>query len=66
MTLKEWLTAFANKEVTAIETITILSGVFNPDQAVDLLALVNQIARVESGDMDRETFKAIWCSEENQ
>jgi len=66
MTLKEWLTAFADKKVTAIEVITVLSGMFNPSQAVDILALVNQIARVESGDMDRETFRAVWELEETK
>lgn len=65
MTLKQTLQEYivsrdTDSPKTALELIRTISGVFNPDSAVDLLVLVNQVTRLECGDLDIETFKSVW------
>ncbi len=60
MTLKDLLIQYFNKEVSAVEAIRMLTAMVNPDHAIDILALVNQICRHELGDLDTETFKAVY------
>lgn len=60
MSIKEALLKYLNKEISALELIQLITGAFNPDQAVDLLALVNQISRHANGDLDTATFKSLW------
>lgn len=60
MSLKDLIAKYLNKEVTAVDAIRQITGMFNPDYAVDLLALVNQICRHEQGDLDTETFKSVY------
>lgn len=60
MSIKEELTMYFNKETSAVELIRALSGIFNPDMAVNILALINQICRHEQGDLDTETFKSMF------
>ena len=60
MSIKEALEQYLRKEITAIELIRLLSGTVNPEQALDVIALINQISRHELGDLDTETFKQIW------
>lgn len=50
MKANELISDYLNDEITAIETIRILSGIFDPKDSVDLLALINQISRIELGD----------------
>jgi hypothetical protein len=56
MKAKELITDYINCEITAVETIRILS-------AVDLLALINQICRIELGDLSIELYREIIESE---
>jgi hypothetical protein len=58
--MKELLNQYFNKELDAITLIRTLSGMFNPDKAVSLLTLICTITRHEQGDIDTDTFKAIW------
>lgn len=60
MSLADILKKYLNKEVDAVTVIRTVTGIFNPEQAVNLLALTNQICRHEQGDLDTETFKAIY------
>lgn len=60
MTLADLLIEYADKKRDAISVIRTLSGMFNPDHAINILTIVNQITRVEQGDMDREMFKKLW------
>lgn len=60
MTIKDLISKYLNKEMTAVEAIRLLSGMFNPDHAVDLLTIINQICRHEVGDLDTETFKSVY------
>jgi hypothetical protein len=60
MTLKEELLRYCNKEKDAISLIRGLSGMFNPDHAVDLLMIICCITRIEQGDLDVETFKKLF------
>ena len=60
MTLKDAIQEYLNKESTAIELIRQLTASVNPNHAVDILALINQITRLESGDLDEDTFKSVW------
>lgn len=66
MTLKERLSQHmediegADHAKKTVELIREISGMFNPDHAVDLLALINQLTRLQLGDLDVETFKKVW------
>ena len=40
------------RKLTHIEAIRLLSGMFNPDQAVNILAFINLIARNSLGDAE--------------
>lgn len=66
MTLKDVLTQYLNDIESAdhakatIQLVRDLSGAFNPDHAVDILALINQVTRLQQGDLDVETFKEVW------
>lgn len=62
--MRELLLQYLNKEITAIKLIRVLSGMFNPDHAVDILALINQITRIEFGDMDPQDFREMWKLDE--
>jgi hypothetical protein len=58
--MKDLLQRYCNIEISAIQLIRALTGIINPDTAIDILALVNQIARLELGDLDLETFKQMY------
>ena len=59
MTIKELLIRYIKNQEDAISTIRQLSGIFNPDHAVDTLAIICLITRVEQGDADRESVLSI-------
>jgi len=58
--IKDLFQQYIDKDLSGYETIATLTGIINPDIVVDVLAMVNQIARLESGKMDRETFISIY------
>lgn len=58
--MKEELFKYLEGESDAISLIRKLSGMFNPSAAIDVLALICSITRVEQGDLDKDTFKEIW------
>ena len=58
--MKELLNNYVDQKTDAITVIRALSGMFNPDYAIDILTIICSITRVEQGDMDRETFKAVF------
>jgi hypothetical protein len=60
MTLGELLKSYLNGERTAINTIRTLSGMFDPASAVNILALICAITRIEEGDLDKDTFKSMF------
>lgn len=60
MTLGQLVHDYADEKIDAIEAIRTLTGIINPDYAIDILALVNQITRVEQRDLDRETLKSLY------
>lgn len=60
MTLKEILVDYVDGNRDAVTTIRILTSIIRPEQAIDILALVNQITRMEHGDMDKDTFVEIY------
>lgn len=64
MTIKELLEDYLSGKTTAIKAIRALSGAFHPEQAVNILALVCSITRVEEGDLDKETFRSMFLEEE--
>lgn len=57
--MKELLEQYLNKEITAIHTIRTLSGIVDPNYAIDILVIICQITRMEEGDLDAETFKKM-------
>lgn len=60
MTIKSLIQSYLDGKETAIETIRTLSAMFNPDYAVDILAIINSITRVEQGDLGKDELKEIW------
>jgi len=64
MTLQDLLQSYLNKEVTAIHVIRTLTAMFDPEDAINLLVVVNQITRLEEGDMDVKDFQAMFGMEE--
>lgn len=60
MKIQEAIKKYLDKEMTALELIRLLTGIFNSNIAVDLLALINQICRHEAGELDTATFRAIY------
>lgn len=62
--MKNLLKKYADGESDAISVIRTISGMFNPQHAVELLSIVCAITRVEQGDLDRETFKKLLKLEE--
>lgn len=60
MSVVDLLKEYFDKKVTATEIVRRLTNIVNPDMAVDILALINQICRHEQGDLDTETFKSVY------
>lgn len=60
MTLGDYVKQYADGEIDAIALIRILSGMFNPDHAVSLLAIINFITRIEHGDADRQLLLDLY------
>lgn len=60
MTMKDMMRQYFMGEIDAISLIRMLSGMFNPDHATTLLTLICTITRHEQGDIDTETFNAVW------
>lgn len=61
--IKKYLEQYLDGKIDAISFIRMLSGMFNPDHAMTILSLICTITRHEQGDIDTETFKAIWLKE---
>lgn len=57
MTIADALKKYLEGEVNAIATIRLLSGMFDPTSAPDILAIICAITRIEEGDLDKETFR---------
>jgi len=62
--MKELIEEYINGEMDAIVLIRTLSGAFNPDHAVDILATICMVTRVELGDLDKKTLKKILFKED--
>lgn len=60
MTLGELLDEYVEGKRDAIETIRTLTGIVREDNAISILAIVNQITRIEQGDMDKDLFKDLY------
>jgi len=65
-TIKDQIVDYCDSEEGAIKTIRLLSGAFNPTIAVDLLAIINMIARCEEGDCDKETLRSIVTKKQDE
>ena len=66
MTIKDLFQKYINKEASLAETIGALTGIIDPEQAVNIIAMVNQLSRVELGTMDRETFISVYGLEKSE
>ena len=64
MTILELVEEYLDGKKDAISVIRTISGMFNPDIAVNLLALICAITRVEQGDLDKETMRSVWLKKE--
>lgn len=60
MSILELLEEYLDGKRSAISAIRTISGIFNPDHAVILLAVICAITRVEEGDLSKETMRSIW------
>lgn len=65
MTLIEMVNEYLEGKQTAIHVIRTLSGMFNPDHAVDILAIICAITRHEEGDLSTEVFKQVFLGDSN-
>lgn len=63
MTTRQLLENYLDGKTDAISTIRAISGAFNPDFAVDLLALICAITRIEQGDLEKDLFRQLWMAE---
>lgn len=63
MTIKETLEEYLEGKRTAVSVIRVLSGAFNPDAGVSLLALICAITQVEEGDLEKDLFRQLWLVE---
>lgn len=61
--MKKLLEEYLDGKTDAISVIRALTGMFNPDYAVHILALVCAITRIEQGDLEKETFRKLWLGE---
>lgn len=59
MTIKDKFQQFANKEITAVQLIRDMTCIVNLEHAVDVIALINQVTRVELGDLEMDLFKEM-------
>lgn len=60
MTIKDALQGYVDKKLTGYELIGDITAMIRAETAIDILALVNQITRLERGTMDLATFKAMY------
>lgn len=63
MTLKEMLLEYVEGRQAAIPLIRALSGMFQPEQAIDRLVIICQIARMEQGDLSKEDFRKLYLKD---
>jgi Ca2+-binding EF-hand superfamily protein len=56
---------YLDGKITSNDLIRSLSGAFDPNHAVTLLALINGVTRVEDGDMDKDMFRSIYLGNED-
>lgn len=59
MSIKDAIREYLDGKTDALEAIRTFSGIFDPDYAVQLLAIINMVVRVEQGDMDKEDMEEI-------
>jgi len=57
--VKDLLVSYLDGRNDAISVIRTMSGMFNPDNAVNILSVICMITRVEQGDLDKETFRKV-------
>lgn len=60
MSIQELIKKYLNKEMSSTEAIRTLTGIINPDHAVDVLAIINQICRHEMGDLSTDLMKSMY------
>lgn len=60
MTIDKLINQYLDKEVEYTDVVRQLSGIFRPEHACDLLAIINQVTRHKIGEVDTLTMKDIW------
>jgi hypothetical protein len=64
--MRDLLLEYIEGKTDVISVIRAISGIVNMDHAINVLAIICMITRVEQGDLDKETFKAILLEEKSE
>jgi hypothetical protein len=56
---KEQFDQYADGDITAIQLIRNLAGIFKPEGAISILAHICLICRVEQGELSKETYRSL-------
>lgn len=59
MLIKDLLLEYLDGKHNAIQVIRQLSGMFDPRNAVNILATINQVTRVEQGDLEKDLLRSM-------
>ena len=59
MTIRDLIEQYLNGDIDAIQAIRDMTGIINPDAAVDIIVVINMVTRHKQGDLDTETFKKL-------
>jgi len=60
MTIKDLFQDYLDGKESFPQTVRMLTGIVEKDRVFSILAMVNQLSRLELGDMDRDTFIEIY------
>jgi hypothetical protein len=66
MSIKDLFEDYFAKKIDAIQAIRTLSAMFVPSHAVSILVMINQITRIEQGDLDEETFRSLYFKDKSE
>ena len=66
MTVNELLLSYIEGETDAISAIRALSGIFDPNVAINYLVIICQITRIEQGDLEKDLFVKLYKLKENE
>jgi hypothetical protein len=58
--MKELITKYLKGEITAVSAIRSITDDLDTDYSRSMLILVNEITKLEMGELDRDAYKKQW------